>query len=76
MPATLPCPKIPNTPAKNGCSHAVPLDVLRGEEQHQRLGHGEPLGLVAPAHRATPAGATSGTRGSRGMATQVRRIQA
>ena len=38
MPAMLPWPKMPKQPAKNRCSLAVALDLLRGEEAHQRLG--------------------------------------
>ena len=43
MPATLPWPKMPNTPAKKRPLHAVALDVLRGEEADQRLRHREAL---------------------------------
>ena len=56
---------------------AVALDVLRGEEEHQRLRHGEALGLVVSPTHVTALGApTSGTRGSRGNDFQVSLIQA
>ena len=69
MPATLPWPKMPNTPSKSRVLDTVALRVLRGQEAHQRLADGEVNGL---RHRDP---FVSGRRGSTGWPSQVPRTQ-
>ena len=67
MPATLPWPKMPNTPPKNGCSRPSRARRCCDQEPHHRLRHRQPhrVALISPAHpvRAIEGATTSSSVG-------------
>src|SRR6185503_19710116 len=59
----------PEAAREEALAGAVALDLLHGQEAHERLGDGQ-------SHAVLPGAAVSGSRGSRSRSSQVVRIHA